>query len=151
MSKLIYHYTYRIAFKKILKDGYIKLATAGIPNWMKAAVFFTYNDFWEPTVNKNVRDNKTGAIRQLSFEEMYKRVGVYRIAINEEVAPYNAYEYFELSKMRESDKKHFIEYANKVNSNIEEYRISFKTIEKKDWVNIEYFNPKTESWELYEY
>lgn len=124
----------------------IELATAGIPENEKPAVFFSYNQIWEPTCNKLLKKIGSNILIRSTFEQM-KEIGIARIAVNENSVPYNVYEYKRLSGINNKNWKHFIKLAKELHSNIDDYRVSFEPIHKNNWLKIETFNKTTNIWE----
>ena len=72
--------------RRIIRDGLIKPATAGIDPGEKPLVWFSSNSVWEQTANKGIR-SLSGGRRSLSFTEMVYMGGLCRIGVAAETAP----------------------------------------------------------------
>jgi hypothetical protein len=143
----VYHYTVCKHLAKIINDGFIKLATAGVPKWEKPAVFCTLNEKWDNICNKLYYDSIKGKLIPTTFERTYEiGGGVARIQVNPEIVPYNVYEYKRLSGMKKGDWDKYFLAAKTVSSDISKYRIGFEPIFKNDWLNIQILDIDKQTW-----
>lgn len=76
----LWHYTIGFHYERILAEGLIKPATAGIDPGERLIVWFSKNQIWEPTAQKG----------DFTKEEMHERLGgLIRIGVAPETAPYD--------------------------------------------------------------
>lgn len=80
---MLWHYTYSDAFISIFKDGSIKPATDFIDPVERPIVWFSKEQFWEPTVTKGRVES--GHRINLTMDDMVNRgYGLFRIGVNKD-------------------------------------------------------------------
>src|SRR5262245_46404644 len=95
----IYHYTTGQCFYRIVEDGVIKLATAGVPKGERPAVWFAINPDWDATVNQ-ICLNPDGSLIKLNREETAKLGGgLVRFVVEPKCAPYTFREFVKRSRI----------------------------------------------------
>jgi hypothetical protein len=134
LQKLIWHYTADRNFQSIIKDGFIRPATTYIAPGEKPVVWFSREQFWEPTTFLNW--GMTGAIRR-GFRLL-------RIGMNTADAPHRWSELRELSGMSPEIAGALARSAREVGANPSRWYGTFEPVPIHKWKAIEYFN--LESW-----
>jgi len=97
-TNLRWHYTKSIHLSVILRDGFIKPATAGVPAGEKPIVWFSSNSQWELTAAPGIRIPGSRD-RRMSMGETAQRFGLARIGVDPTVAPHEWKTLKELSGM----------------------------------------------------
>src|SRR5258708_39361054 len=96
---MIWHYTVGNNFASIYHSGEIQPATAYIAAGEKPIVWFTTEEFWEPTVTKG-RRRPDGTIEDLGMDALHAAgFMLWRIGVAPETAPYTWSELKKLSGM----------------------------------------------------
>ncbi len=132
----IYHYTIKDRLKSILKDGFIKQATVGVPAGIKTVVWFSIREGYEPTAKKSIYDGVTGKCRIATTEEM-KKIGCVRIVVDEETAPHDWNAYKRLSGVNRKFARALYSSAIGWGSRPGQWRVSFEPVPREKWVRIE--------------
>lgn len=135
MNKKLYHYTTIENLYKIITDGTIKLATAGLDKGEKPGVWFSTNPFWESTVNKLVY-LPDGSVRQLNFKEM-KTIGIARIEVelSNYIVPFS--KFFFQCNMKKKTFKSLIKSGRAMGAIPQEWYASLSPIKRDYWIDIE--------------
>lgn len=84
----VFHYTTGLRLRDIVRDGVINPANMNVESTEKPAVWCSTNPFWERTVFKAVR-RPDGTIVDLTRDELAERVGLGRIEVSSESAPFD--------------------------------------------------------------
>jgi hypothetical protein len=78
---LAWHYTPGVHFSSIMRDGFIRGATAHVPENEKPVVWFSLDQFFEPT-SKKLFQHDDGTLRKLSMEETHAAYeGLFRFGV----------------------------------------------------------------------
>lgn len=125
----LYHYTKAVHLIRIVKDGYIKRATAFIGKNETPAVHLTYSPEWEPTVWS---DSK-GDINKIAG-------GKARIIVKDtiKVVTWDKFKYVSGTSTAFYDS--LTKTAKERNSPIDQWRQYFGKITKENWLGIEIYN-----------
>lgn len=138
---MLYHYTVGILLELILRKGFIKLATEQIDHGEKPAVWFTSSPKWEHTANKMINDN--GILKALNMVQTSNRGGgLARICVNQSSAPHNWEQYKELSGVSKHTARKLRKSAQKFGSKVSEWNVSFKPVERTEWLGIQLYDWK---------
>ena len=78
-EQLAWHYTISDRAKYIVESKFIYAATAGVPAGERPCIWFSLEQFWEPTANK-AESSPSGHMRKLNFEEMVS-LGLWRFGL----------------------------------------------------------------------
>ena len=127
-----YHYTIGSRVSSILADGVIDLATGRVPAHVKAAVWLTTSEDFEPTARKMDRQG-----RILTVDQMQREDGVYRIAVDAERFPLTWADYCRQSGDSRSMLRRLERCAVTQGSDIGSWRLSFAPIMEADWLRLE--------------
>jgi hypothetical protein len=141
MSTLAYHYTSGDCISSILEEGVIRLATEFIPAHVKAAVWLTTAETFEPTARKRRLNPYSGVETVETIEHMLaERIGVYRIAVEAARFPLTWRDYC----IRRTEKKRMLRFlqeeAERQGSDVSLWRVSFEPIPERDWLKIQSFD-----------
>jgi hypothetical protein len=137
---MIWHYTVGGNFASIYHSGAIQPATAYIEVGEKPIVWFTTEEFWEPTVTKGIR-RPDGTVENLGMRELIAEgFLLWRIGVAPETAPYNWSELKKLSGMPSGIATRLAKVAKKQRGNPSKWRGTFTPVRAESWKAIEYFN-----------
>ena len=142
-----YHYTVGNFLSQIIHDGEIKLATACCRKKREYAVWVSTNELWEETANKGFRVPDGSIIHGDRATTHFKGEGLARIEVKPKAAPFNWISYVRKSKIPGKLKRGLVSAAKDIGSNPSDWYVSYKPIKPDDWLKIELFNWKTQSWE----
>ena len=138
---VLWHYTYSDAVISILKDGFIKPATDFIEPGERPIVWFSKEQFWEPTVTKG--GVESGQLLDLTMDDMVKRgYGLFRIGVNADTAPYTWSELKLMSGMGADLAAGLVRSAKRRGANPSRWRGTLVPLPRADWVRIEEFRRK---------
>ena len=136
---ILWHYTKGFHFPEILKSGIIKPATLYIP-YRKPIVWFTANQYWEPTVNV-LRRYPSGKDEWGTMQESNRVYGgLYRIGVLPETVPHDFRALKRLSGMPAKFATGLYVSAREQGSNPNEWRGTFKPVPMKKWVAVQRFD-----------
>jgi len=146
-----WHYTTGECFKRILSVGVLRCQAkpAGetpYPHYHGTplapgeppAVWFSRNQWWEPTASKGLYDPATRqTIRTMTMTECYERgSGLVRLAVSHTLHPWEEY-------VRTLDARFaagLARSARELGSNVKHFFCSFEPISRSEWTQIEVFN-----------
>jgi hypothetical protein len=134
---IVYHYSHGIRLAAILKSGVLLPTKIGVPRHEKPAVWFTTNDFWEPTTSVRVIDRNGRLIRRLSMRECHEMVGLIRFTVNEASAPYTWSHHKRNGGMDRSTAKSLYDTAIEMGSSPSQYRMSYVPVPASKWLAVE--------------
>jgi hypothetical protein len=145
---IIWHYTYDTNFELIRKDGFIRPASEGISDGEKPIVWFSKEQFWEPTVTKGLT-LEDGTVTQLTMSGLVDHdFLLVRIGIDPETAPYTWSELKALSGMPSNAAWILKKSAEQRGANPSKWRGTFKPVGRDKWRAVEFFNPGADRWEV---
>lgn len=137
---MIWHYTYDDNFNSIENDGSIKPATRYIPIWERPIVWFSTEQFWEPTVTK-ARIRPDGTKQDFSMDGMLELgILLIRIGIDEADAPHRWAELKLLSGMSPVTACGLARRAKQLGGNPSRWRGTFEAVGAEKWKSVEYFD-----------
>jgi len=142
---IVWHYTTGVVLPRILADGEIKQAVAGIEPNEKPAVWFSSHPVWEPTATKGVSDDN--GIRRWATREEMLAVGLVRIGVMQETAPHNWMAYKRLSGVSDRMAGAMRITGYDKGARISQWFVSFDPVPREKWVSIEVWNGS--EWEPY--
>lgn len=143
---MIWHYTYDENFAQIREDGLIRAADAFIGKGEKPIVWFSKEQFWEPTVIKGWRLDD-GTVEQLRMDGMMENgTLLMRIGVDLETAPFSWSEMKSLSGMSTATASGLASRAKELGSNPSRWRGSFEPVPRSKWKAVEYLNPGADEW-----
>lgn len=131
---MVWHYTILDRFRSILRDGFIKPATEYVPPDERPVVWFSSNPVWEQSAAKTFVAG--GISRTGSFED-HVSVGVFRIGVHPETAPYRWKEIKELSNMDSSVAQNLYKVAIEDGARPGEWYGTFDPVPRDAWVSVE--------------
>jgi len=133
--EIIWHYTTIEKLESIMKDELLKVSEVERKFGLKPAVWFSKNDFWEPTATKMLSDG-----RCLSIDEQYELLGMIRIAIefNKQLVSWGKYRYE--SKINPSFHKTMEESGIEKGGNPKDWFCSFNNIQIEKFLDIEQYD-----------
>jgi hypothetical protein len=133
-KNIYWHYTTLERFAEIMESGVILPATAYVGKNEKPVAWFSANQFWEQTANKSIL--LYGQIRGLTRKEMF-HLGVARIGVSIETAPYDWEGFKKLSGISNRVSKGLVAAAKNAKSNPKDWRVSFEPVIRDKWLRIE--------------
>ncbi|MBF0195335.1 MAG: hypothetical protein HQL71_12305 [Magnetococcales bacterium] len=140
-----YHYTVVNLLIEIIKDGFIKPATAIVPKNERPVVWLSMNTYWEETANKNFLQD--GQMTSLDRRQTHERFGgLARI----EVPFYLTSSWNHFNKKSGINASHsdaLARVALKRGASPKEWRVSFNPVPESSWIGIDLFNWESQIWE----
>lgn len=137
---MIRHYTVGDSFNEILRDNLIRPATAYIPKHEKPIVWFSTEEFWEPTVSKGLL-LADGTIKDLNMTDMLaKNMSLFRIGVDPDTAPLRWSDIKEQSGMLGETARNLAARAKKVGGNPSRWRGTFEPVSIEQWRAIDRLN-----------
>jgi len=131
-----YHYTHGGRITDILDSGILLPSTIGFQKKREQAVWFSTNPFWEHTVGMYGYDH--GVYKELSLEDAIRIAGgVYRIVVEDKVAPFDWRAYVKKSKTKGSIRRGMEATAKNRGANPSEWYVSFKPVVDTLWLDVE--------------
>ena len=134
---VVWHYTKAIHLPRILAEGCIKPATAGVRGSKRPIVWFSTNEWFEWTVGTGRLEN--GNYVEDTFEEMNAKYGLARIGVARETAPYTWRDLKKLSGMRPGDAKKLVQAAIRRGASPHEWRGTFEPVPKEKWLAVQVY------------
>lgn len=132
---LIWHYTVQPMLERILRDGVIRRATAGLRPGERAAVWLSARPVWEPTATRWRRD-ASGAFRPSTAEEMtaigYARIGVAATSVRTTWAQHRRF-----GGLLWADAEAIERSARQQGANPDEWRATYKDIARAQWCAVQ--------------
>lgn len=123
----VYHYTVPDRLLSIIARG-LDLATVGLEERERPAVWFTTSEDYEPTARKGLLDEATGDSRTLSLKAMIVMSGLARVEVEPEAAPLTWAAWRHGSGARSRVIKGLAASARELGSDIRLWRASFDPI-----------------------
>lgn len=140
MTLTLWHYTTGQAIHSILTAARIKPTGIGIAPGEKPIVWFSTEQFWEPTVVKGYRE-PDGKIVQLGMKGILDRgFGLFRIGVAPSTAPYRWAELKENSGMPQVHARRLVQLAKQWGANPSRWRGSLETVHSESWTAFEQFD-----------
>ena len=137
---MIWHYTVGDNFASIYHSGVIQPATDYIALGEKPIVWFTTEEFWEPTVTKG-RRRPDGTVEDLGMRELVAEgFLLWRIGVAPETAPYKWPELKKLSGMPSEEAAHLAKIAKDKGGHPSRWRGTFIPVQAESWKAIQFFN-----------
>jgi hypothetical protein len=143
-TNILWHYTFVPHLESILRDGFIKPATALVEPPERPIVWFSRNQFWERTVTKSIKFSD-GRWIELDFKGMVKN-GVFpvRIGVLPETAPYDWLALRTISHMKPEMADGLFRVAHQVGADTQDWFGTFTPVAMKEWVDLRFF--KSDVW-----
>ena len=137
-SVRFFHYTAGVYLPMIIKDRFIKLATAGVDTGEMPAVWLSTNEVWEHTASKMASVN--GLPVQLTKQQQYERFGLARIEVLK-LAGLISWEEFGIKSGVSKLNYDFMENLGRMKgAEPEEWWAYFQLIPSDTWLRIEIWN-----------
>jgi hypothetical protein len=134
---IVWHYTTGECLVKILRDGYIKPATAFVARGERPIVWFSRNPTWERTANKMWR-KPDGSIELLDREGTRVRGGgLVRIGVTPATAPFNWRDLKEQSRMSAKIARALYQTAINKGARPSDWYGTFDVVPRHLWVAVE--------------
>ena len=144
-SQRVFHYTTRLRLRDIVRDGFINPAKMHVESTEKPAVWCSTNPFWERTVFKGIR-RPNGTIVDLTRDELAEEVGLGRIEVSQESAPFD-WRYHKLhSGIQPELARGMVISAKRRHANPLEWRVSYRPIPATEWLAIESWDREHDLW-----
>jgi hypothetical protein len=132
----LWHYTVYLRWVDIAASGTLRPATALLGARERPVVWFSMNPVWEETANKSWQ-NRIGWRRLTRAETEVKGLGLVRIAVAPEVAPYTWEDFKRLSGIARSDSRRLEAVAREDGASLAEWRVSFEPVRREHWSSVE--------------
>lgn len=143
---MVWHYTCDQQFTQIRESGTIRPADEGIPAHERPIVWFSKEQFWEPTVVKAKRA-ADGSVRQLGMDGLIEnQILLIRIGVDPETVPHTWCELKALSGMDSHIARALVKSAKQLGANPSKWRGTFEVVGRDKWRTVEYFNPGAAEW-----
>jgi hypothetical protein len=137
---MIWHYTVDECFVSIMENELIRPATAYVPAGEKPIVWFSTEDFWEPTVTKGFL-RADGTIENVRMSGLLERGHLlFRLGVDSSVAPYKWSDLRSLSGMSDEIARGLASAARAAGGNPSRWRGTFDAVPMESWETIERFN-----------
>lgn len=131
----LWHYTSKDRIDTILDSEVINLATAGVPDRERPAVWLSSNPIWENTATKGVVEN--GIRRSVTKDEMDSLCGLARIEVEIFSGIINWKHFKRVSGIKNSSASALESSGLNKNANPKEWFTSFKPISIDYWIKAE--------------
>jgi hypothetical protein len=136
---MIWHYTVDRNFCSILTEGLIRPATARVPPGERPIVWFSTEQYWEPTVTKGWLQTD-GTIKDLKMGDFLEReIQLFRIGVDPATAPYRWCDLKSLSGMSSEAAHGLARMAKALGANPSRWRGTFDAVSDAWWEAIERF------------
>ena len=143
---IAWHYTTGECFIGIVKTGCILPTMAGVSGRERPAVWFTLNQFWEPTANKGWLE-PDGTRRTMSREETCaKGGGLVRFGVTLETARYDWREFKKRSRIHPRVALALAQSARSVGSDPNDWRVCFEPVPREQWVAVDVWDTENNCW-----
>jgi hypothetical protein len=133
----LWHYTTGENFVQIVTDDAIKPATEHVPKSERPIVWFSLNQWWEPTANKGRRTSDGRIVTATMLEMCELGCGLARIGVDPETAPYDWKTLRELSGMSPAMARGLYNAAIKQGARPGEWRGTFESVPQSQWTAVE--------------
>ena len=136
--EIIWHYTSGEHFKKIVQEKRLKVSESDRRMGIKPAIWFSKNEFWEPTASKSIL--KKGRIVQLSMKEQHELLGLVRIGVEfpNELISWAKFKY--VGKIN-SHLHYLMELAGiQQGANPSDWYCAFRNVPSCEWVKVEKYD-----------
>lgn len=138
-SKMIWHYTIDVSFAAIRRDGLIQPAYEYIAIGERPIVWFSKEQFWEPTVTKAPLLGD-GTSEVLDMNGLFNHgILLIRIGVDPSTAPYTWSEMKELSGMPPHIARGLAFVGRRQGANPSRWRGTFEAVSSDKWKAVEFF------------
>jgi hypothetical protein len=147
---MIWHYTKWDYIAGILKSGVIRKSTIKCENGKWQAVWFSTNQYWERTARRDrAFDPRTMELLRMTPARHWE-IGcpLYRIGVDEGVAPYTFNQYCRRVDLPKKDRSHLLRKGESWGADHKEWRCSLSPVPSDKWVAIERY--EADGWTPYE-
>jgi hypothetical protein len=136
---MLWHYTHSDNYVSIEEDGLILPATTYVPVGEKPIVWFSTEQFWEPTALKGWRGDD-GIYQLLTLDGMLDHeILPIRIRVDPDVAPYRWSDLKALSGMSDETARGLASSGRRRGANPSRWRGTFEAVCADKWRVVEYF------------
>ena len=143
IPRILWHYTKGIHLPKILDTGLIAPATAFVPEDERPVVWFSTNQWWEPSMAPGHPDQfvngKFVKPHSMSMAETAESYGLARIGVAPETAPHDWQALKKLSGMTSRMAQGVYRASIKCGARPGEWRGTFNVVPKDKWRAVEVF------------
>jgi hypothetical protein len=137
-----WHYTVGRSFSKIISDGFIRPDTMYVPLGEKPIVWFSTEQFWEPTVSKGYRC-ADGVIRTLNMDRLVREnLELFRIGVDTVVVPFRWLELRLRSEMCPREAQRLASEGKAAGANSSRWCGTFEFVPSERWNAVEFFIKK---------
>ena len=139
-EKPIWHYSVYPHLLSMLRDGFIKPATALVEPPELPIVWFSKSQTWERTATKDMR-LPDGSSATLDFRGMLSRgVRPVRIGVSREIAPYDWPALRRLSGMESRMANGLVRVARELGADPRDWRGTFEPVPMEVWGDIQVYD-----------
>jgi hypothetical protein len=136
---LVWHYTTVDCFKRIVRDGVLRPATAAVPQHERPVVWFSTNEYWEQSANKALQMSD-GRLIALDMKGTAKHGGgLIRIGVAPERAPHTWNEMRRVARIDRRMARALMHVARRDGADPQQWRGSLEPVSRADWVAVEVF------------
>lgn len=128
----IFHYTVGLHIASILCEG-LRPATAFVPDEVRPAVWFSAEQFWEPTANKRLDNGRSLDMRETEEHGC----GLFRIEVPESTAKLRWADYRQLSGDSSAVVRGLARVARSWRANPSHWRVSFDPVPPDSFIGVE--------------
>jgi hypothetical protein len=137
---MLWHYTSSNDYWSIKQDAAILPATTYVPVGEKPIVWFSTEEFWEPTAAKAWL-HPNGSRELLTLDGMLEHeILPIRFGVHADVAPYRWSELKSLSGMSSETASRLASAGKCMGANPSRWRGTFETVGADKWKTVEYYN-----------
>jgi hypothetical protein len=146
-GKMRWHYTVWVWWEDIRRDGVVKAATAYVTDGEKPAVWFSVNEFWEETANKNAQ-TPDGRLVILDREGTRSHGGgLVRIGVAAETAPHDWNAHKVKAGLDKRIAKGLYDAALSSGARPGEWYVSYDPVPRSLWLAVERWDEVAKRWE----
>ena len=139
-EKTVWHYYIYPHLLSMLRDGYIKPATAFVEAPERPIVWFSRSQTWERTVTKDIRLSDGSSVT-LDFRGMLSHgVRPVRIGVPPEIAPYDCLALRRLSGMESRMANGLVRVAREFGADPQDWCGTFEAVPMEVWGDIEIYD-----------
>jgi hypothetical protein len=135
-ESLVWHYTINPRFLKILKCGYIDVSTKGVVPPQLPVVWFSANQWWEPTLMFCIENGPVLSLREMYLEWIF----AIRIGVLPSSAPITWPSLRWRALIGEESANHLVAVAAKMGGSPSRWHCSMTPVPRSEWQAVESFD-----------
>lgn len=143
---IVWHYTIGQCLDKIIADGFVRPATAGVPKGERPAVWFSAGADWDETANKMYAGADGAIVKGTRKTTHDMGGGLARIGVAPETAPLDWMAFKLESGIDLRHAKALYQVAIKGHSRPGQWRMTFDPVPRSAWLRVELYDWDAGEW-----